>query len=890
MTIVGAPGMGKTTIVSAAAGRAGKAADIPACNFAIVHCLAAINAENPYEPFLELLSKLQVPESRRRRLFRIGVNVASESAPDLLGQVPAVGPFLKLGANAAKAAAESGAWRSHPDALAVAPSPMHIGRSVSSMLWQLASRQLPLIVIIEDAHRIDPSSCIVLETLLNIITSQRMGVCLTYRPESVRDDHPLRSILVKAELAGFLQKLSISGFERKDVEEFALFNDNIRLSINQSEQLWQLTGGHPIFVSQYLALLRERGALRSEDAVRGRSFRASEFSDWPTGTPSWHFSTGALPVPHTVQLVIRERFQEIDVQTRTLLMIASVQGERFMSKVVHKVADLPHEEVLERLQDVSRSSGLIIAIEPADWVRSTGSDTYRFDHAITQQTFYHDQSPQLLRERHRAVARALEDIIEGLADPPREALIDIARHLHLAGEALEAAQRTHEVAVTLALEGSMVEAAALCVRALNDVRLAASTEDTARLHAEIIELLLATSELQWRGRTDLQGELPLEDLAMEASEAASLSGILSLQARIGLLRGRVAHKAGTVDEALAALSEAKDLAEASGDIVSIFLTSAEYAHVLTKKALGQGLDGLRDAEDLYLSTPQLRDSTNPVVIQGQIRVEQQLGINSFDAGDLGEAQRRLDACLARLRGLHITDELPTTLNYMGQVHLALGALDRAERALREALDLSDGSTGPNGWHGYNLALLAKVKAERGQLREAKNLAEEGWAETEATWLVDLVPLVCNIRAEILLENARADPADLIRAETVLQTSLEESRRSRSPRGELAALSLLGLLKMFSGDIHEAVAVCRAAMQMLSDIGPMPAIRTEEIIYRCAIVFEAANDRGQAIDLLRRAIGEVDRKAESIHSIDDQRRFYENVSWNRAIRTSLRRLQ
>src|SRR5262249_53338952 len=143
--------------------------------------------------------------------------------------------------------------------------------------------------------------------------------------------------------------------------------------------------------------------------------------------------------------------------------------------------------------------------------------------------------------------------------------------------------------------------------------------------------------------------------------------------RIALLRGRIAHKTGTVDEALAALAESKRLADISGDRLSIFLATAEYAHVQAKQDLERGLEGLRFAESLFQQEESLRRSTNPVLVQGVIHVELQLGVNSFDAGDFGEAERRLVACVARLRELRLTEELPVGLNYLGQLYLAMGA-------------------------------------------------------------------------------------------------------------------------------------------------------------------------------------------------------------------------
>ena len=885
--VEGSAGMGKSILVQAIESACNEHRGTTNCRFVHAACFGGIGAEFPFGPFLELLRKLSTPPSGLRRWFKLGTRVATDVTPELLQLVPAVGPVLKTGATATKSALESGAWRNHADALRASGLSDDPSYLVANAILNVSRRDHPLILVIDDAHRIDASSCIVLDRLMHTDASQELGICLAYRPELIGEQHPLRDLLDKLRLHGLLHTLSLAGFRYPDMQRYVVDRFGVRLREDLSDQLWNLTNGHPLFVAQYLSLLDERNVIRR--AERHLMVEEDSLSNLPEWWERSDVREMALPTPESVQLVIRERIRSIDAQTRDLLYVAAIQGESFISSVVQMVSEVPREEVLTRLHRASAEFGATRLTEGSEWTHRSGSDSYSFSHSLIHEAFYNEQSPQLRRDRHALVADALQRLIQANPDVPRETVVDLARHRHLAGQVLEAARQAYEIARSFALEGAHAECIQLCRRALEDIRQADPNKKTDKLHAEIIELFLASSEFWWRGKPELQSGLPLLELAVEAAEAAERTGDLALCARILLMRGKVCHKTRTIGEAVEILSTAQTLARRAGDAVSEFMTTAEYGHVSTKVDLQRGLRILTEAESMFYETPELRETSNPVVLQSLTRVELQLGINSFDAGDFGEAQRRIETCLARMRRLNLKDELPDGLNYAAQLHIAMGALDRAEDALKEAVNVQDPNRTPLAWHGYNLALLGKLKLEQQRVQEALALVQEGWAETEQTWLADLVPLVRNFYAEILLEAARGDPAQLQLAERMLIAALEESRSSELTRSEVAALSLLARLHLMRGDFQEALLASQEAVGILDRVGAMPALRTEEVLYRHAVILDAAGDSKRASAVIRRAWQEIERKSASIPNREDRYRFREKVTLNRQVRDALERI-
>ncbi|WP_412076490.1 hypothetical protein ACLF6K_13320 [Streptomyces xanthophaeus] len=261
----------------------------------------------------------------------------------------------------------------------------------------------------------------------------------------------------------------------------------------------------------------------------------------------------------------------------------------------------------------------------------------------------------------------------------------------------------------------------------------------------------------------------------------------------------------------------------------------------------------------------------------------QLGITLFDSGHLIEALTRLNRCVARLRDEPLKAELPIALNYLAQVNVGLGDYGKAEEALREALDFEASRGGDSAWHAYNAALLARIVAQRSEdPEESRRLIAEAWAETERTWLANLVPIVRNLCAEVLLDDPGEYGEQLDAAERLAVATCVETRRSGMVRSEIAAHSLRSRILVRKGDVEGAEEHAREALRILDEVGDMPALRTEEVLYHSALVLLARGSEDEARALFDRARGAVLRKADLIADDAMRERFLAGVSLNRAI--------
>jgi tetratricopeptide (TPR) repeat protein len=805
--------------------------------------------------------------------------VIAASAPDLLSLLPGVGPVLRAGAVVAKAAFDVDAG-SDPQPGIIAGM---VRQAVCDAVLQIPERVGPLVVAIDDAHRIDASSCAVIRSLAPVLDSRSLSLVLAYRPEEVGRDHPLGELLDDLELSDGLVRVELAGFSPQVVSMYVAERVPGAVPGLATGWLAEVTGGTPFFLEQYLRLLEERTTL---DMLRSSSYGTvaeliRKLAQGPDDI--------GLVVPPSVEMVLRERTKAIDEQTKRLLSIGATQGERFMSAVIEQVARVPRMEVLDRLYRVHQEFGVIRPTAGPRWVADTESDFYVFDHGLLRQSFYDLQSPQAKRDMHAAVGEVLERLSATVPGIPQEFALDIAHHLHLGRRMVSAARHTLTVAQDLAMRSSsFAEASRLARRALDDIHaVRPTTPEADRLRLEAIELLLVVTELRWRGRPELQQRagLVLPDLAAEASAAAERIGDVGLRARALFMEGKILLRTSGPNAALPKLRAAAELAGTGQDAVILFITTAEYGHHLAKQDLRAGLALLRSAEKIYDQHPQLRAADNPTVAHILDEAQLQIGINSFDVGDFDEALRRIHACVTSLRSRSRNAELAGALNYRAQVEIALGKLEEAIATLREAIAIENVSEeDKTGWYGWNLGLLARTLVQVGTLDEARGLAEGAWADAQRLWLANIVPIVRIYHAEVDLASTEAAAAR--RAEQMLQAALQEARIGGLPRSEVNALSLLSKLRLREGNVVEAVSYGDWAVELLDRSGPLSTVCSEEIFYRHSQTLRASGDFERARGLLRRSWVEVERKAASLSDPAMRRGFLQGVALNQEIVRSL----
>jgi len=866
-------GMGKSALLRAFETEVDASREPALRRVVSVRCRPLIGSGLPYEAIVDLLLQLARDQEakqpgRFRRLLNLTGQGVVRSAPEVLSaMVPGLGALFTLGKEVAQASLASGSMPFD----SLLPFQQGAATQIVDALLDLVRQGPPTVVLVDDIQYGDPSSLLVLDRLLRRLPGEPLGLVLSHSTDGAYADGPgsmVENLLHDWAKNGLLRRRALDGLPRDAVIELVR-SRHPDAPPALSEQLSQLTAGHAVFVTMCL-------------------------EEWrPDAGP-------ALELPRSLSRVVEDRLRSLTEQDRELLMIGAAQGELFLSGTVAAVKGAPHDEVMERLRLVAAQHRLILPAQPPDWARLDASDCYRFEHSALWGVVYDQQTPQQKRSRHARIAEALTSgQLDGL---PLERRLEIARHLRGGGtECLLASAEVHYgLARDAAMEGlSFAEAERHCEEVIRAVRdLPGHEESRDRWLVQAVELLLSLTEVRWRGQHRPAGGPDIDALAAEAEAAARRCGTAELVIRTKLLRGKTLLATQGLVPSLDKLRTAVELAERNGDPVPLFVARVEYGRQVSKRRLADGLAQLREAERMYAADPRLGGTGDPVLQHARNLGEMQLGITLFDSGHLSEAVTRLDRCVRRLRDEPLKAELPIALNYLAQVHTGLGAYDGAEETLHEALAFEAGRGGDSGWHAYNKALFARLLVTRPTGRDrALELIADAWAETERTWLANLVPIVRNLYAETLLLAARGSGESgrsgesggsgrseefLEEADRLAVDTCVETRRSGMIRSEIAAHSLRSRILHRQGDTAGAREQARRAVRILDEVGDMPALRTEEVLYHSAVVLAAAGEREEAHALLERARREVARKAELVADDALRDRFRTREPLNRAI--------
>ncbi|MEV0490536.1 AAA family ATPase [Streptomyces atratus] len=863
LVIEGESGMGKSTLLREFVERTTDAGTT-SCRVVLVCSTPGIGTHRPYGPILDALHELQRRSSKPMRRSswwgRALGRGAMAAAPDLLSAaVPGLGMLFAAGREFTDAAVSTGSIPGD----SLLPVQTTVTQQVIEVLLEQARADDPLLLIIDDLQLCDVTTLELLHLLLPRLAGEPLGLVLGVSSyTSTLGNGPAVKTLLEAWRGSHRELMSghmlppLPDWAVRQLVDARLHGQGVPADF--ALQLAHATAGRPIFVEQCLQL--------------------------------WQPAYGArVPLPRDLPAAVDDRIDLLDDRCRELLVIGATMGEFFFSHTVAEVAGVPHSQVQDLLRRVAHEHGLIrerCEGLPA-WAGCLNTDWYDFEHRILQHGIRGRQSQGARLGRHARLAEALRQLPHAPSErAPRELRALIADQLCQAGPACagQSSAAHYELARSVAVDDlSFAQAEQHCRTAIESARLLPqeTPERDLRL-VEAVELLLCLTEVRWKGVESEQNSGGIDTLAAEAEQAAHRLGDRLLIARTTLQRGKTLMAVQGLRPSLAKLEEAVQHArgcEGAGGAAALFVAMVEYGRQLPKRDLQAGLRVLIEAEEFYASDPSLEEAGNPVLQHARNLNEMQIGVNLFDAGHLGEARRRLLRCTDRLRGERLRAELPIALNYLSQLHLAMGAYEDAETVLREALEFEERRGGDSGWHAYNSALLAlRATHDPARRDEAAQRIRDAWHETERTRLASLMPIVRNLYIEVLLR-LREDPE---LARRLADDTLAETRETGMVRSEIAGYCLRGRIRLATGDTDLAVRDVRHALTLLAEHGDLPALRTEEVLYDAATALTASGNGSEATQLLDRARREVLRKAEGIGDMELRTRFLNAVPLNREL--------
>ncbi|MGK5738580.1 ATP-binding protein [Micromonospora sp. URMC 103] len=378
--VTGEPGIGKTTLVTAAAREARRQGAL------VLGAACWDSASAPgYWPWVQVLRALR----RSADDWAVARQVAEPALAVLLGE-PA-GADARPGGDV-MTAGPAGTGESGDDA---EREEFTLHDAVTTALVAI-SQHRPVVVVLDDLHWADPASLRLLGFAARHTWFERLLLVGTYRDAEVESgDHPLRPLLLP--LLAKATTLTLTGLSRDEVGALMTRTAGREPAPDLVDEVHRRTGGNPFFVEQTARLWRAGGAV---------------------GT-----------IAPGVREAVRGRLAQLPAAVVEALTVAAVLGREFHRQVLAACAAAPAAQV-DRLLDHASSARLVVA---------RGGGRFSFAHDLVRETLYDGLAEDDRRARHAAVVRAVDgapDLLDRLVPA------DLARHAYLAGAALDPAQVT----------------------------------------------------------------------------------------------------------------------------------------------------------------------------------------------------------------------------------------------------------------------------------------------------------------------------------------------------------------------------------------------------------------------------------------------------------------
>jgi tetratricopeptide (TPR) repeat protein len=432
-----------------------------------------------------------LPEARLGKLEAL-LRQAGNDPAEILA---ALGPLLSLPASDGYASLELAAEQRQARAL----------KTLVDQLLGLAA-QKPLLLILEDAHWIDPATRELITYTLARLADARILMVITHRTDWQTDwaRHPQVTVLT-------LTRLS-----RGQGAEIARAAAAADLPEETVARILRRADGVPLFIEELTRSVVETGV-----------------------------AFGDTDVPETLQASLLARLDRLGPEIKEIAQIAAVIGREFGSELLGVVAGKSRDALAPALERLAASH---IALPTG----AAQGGAFLFRHALIQDAAYQSLLLSRRRQYHSEIAQSLENRFPEIAEAQPEL---IAQHYTAAAAAEQAILYWVKAGERALARFAYLEPVAHFQQAL---QLARTLPESLPRSRQILSLLLFLGDAHLRIQHHMQEALPIfteaADLAKITDCPADLArAALGLEEAEHIMDAQVRNSAGLLEAALAKL-------------------------------------------------------------------------------------------------------------------------------------------------------------------------------------------------------------------------------------------------------------------------------------------------------------------------------------------------
>ncbi|MBX5450677.1 MAG: AAA family ATPase, partial [Thermogemmatispora sp.] len=257
-------------------------------------------------------------------------------------------------------------------------------------LLTMISERTPLLIVLDDIHWADPSSCELLAYLVRHLQQRAMMIIATYRDTELPEDHPLRTLLPHLQREQVALRLEVKPLSEEQIASLVAHLPEPLVHYIQKQ-----AGGNPFFAEELartLAGVSPETVQQLLTETRGKG-REQELAR-------------AMPLPETIAAVLDLRLRRLSPACQRLLSNASILEGAFEFGEVLQLEQLggsaiDEARLLDLLEEALREG---VLVEEGAGTRIS----YHFWHPLLGLHLYQRLSGARRASLHRRAAQVLE--------------------------------------------------------------------------------------------------------------------------------------------------------------------------------------------------------------------------------------------------------------------------------------------------------------------------------------------------------------------------------------------------------------------------------------------------------------------------------------------------
>ncbi len=644
-------------------------------------------------------------------------------------------------------------------------------RTFEVLIEQLEAlaRKKPVLMLVEDAHHLDPTSAELFDQVVDRIRSLPIMLIAASRPEGVVrwNGFPHATFLTLNRLSRAQAASIIAGLTGgKGLPAVVL------------DQVLSKTEGVPLFVEELTKVVLESGLLHESEG------------DLVLAGP-----LPPLAVPATLHDSLMARLDRL-ASVREVAQIGAAIGREFTHELLAAAAELPAAE-LDHATDQLVAAGLVFR-------RGAGSQaTYAFKHALVQDAAYNSLLLSRRQQLHARIATLLEERFPEIAGTEPELL---AHHFGQAG-LVEKSVQYNELAGRRALSRSVLsEALVRFGNALNGLSALPACAERSRRELGI-QLALGSTHVAAHGfaaPSTAAAYVRARELCDELGETRELFPVL-----YGLCLYHL--YAAELGDARRAADRLLELAEASNDRgLSFFAHRAAGVSALPAGEFSRARAHLKEALALY----DPREHKSPAFVYAfdpRVVCLDYLGRTLLPLGFPDQALAANDEAVAEAHKVGHRNSLALPLFFGGVLRQIIGDREGVQERCSELARIA-GEAGFRFWQAGAAILNAWLIAEMGDPERGRMELQRGVHEWRATGAKFMLPYFLALQAQ--MEAKAGDPLTALR---LLEAAHAETERTNERWFAAEVLRLQGdVLRQVGGDsgaltdrLSDAIATAHA---------------------------------------------------------------------------------